>query len=167
MSKFSSLQQKVSLVFFDADASLCWACAALHGGQRTAYLWCFFSLKSTGWLQLLQNREVTAGWSPTPRPTLALAPSAGFLVQHVEVLLAWRRSSCKKKKRRRRRNETNGGEKQPLHEDEAAQTKAHYSSFSSRRARGGKTTSGRYYDECSQTGGKLLLTRNELRAYHP
>ena len=159
---------KVSLMFFDADASLCWVCVALRGGQRTAYLWCFFSLKSTGWLQLLQNREVTAGWSPTPRPTLALAPSAGFLVQHVEVLLAWRRSSCKRKKKKEEEEMKQTVAKSSLcTRMKQHRQKAHYSSFSSRRARGGKTASGRYYDECSQTGGKLLLTRNELRAYHP
>lgn len=54
-------------------------------------------------VQLCQNREVRAGWSPKLRLTLTLAPSFGFLVLHVEVLLAWRRSSSKKKKRRRKK----------------------------------------------------------------
>lgn len=50
-------------------------------------------------VQLLQNREVRAGWSPKLRLTLTLAPGFGFLVQHVEVLLAWRRSSGGKKEK--------------------------------------------------------------------
>lgn len=114
--------------------------------------------KQRGYSRLESNAEADSR-SGTQRRISSTACGSAFGLEEIELY--------KKKRRRRRRNETNGGEKQPLHEDEAAQTKAHYSSFSSRRARGGKTTSGRYYDECSQTGGKLLLTRNELRAYHP
>ncbi len=69
-------------------------------------------------VQLLQNREVRAGSSPKLRLTLTLATSFGFLVQHVEVLLAWRTSSRKKnlerqRKRERKRNETNCSKSSP------------------------------------------------------
>lgn len=53
-------------------------------------------------VQLLQNREVRAGRSPTLRLTLTLAPSFGFLLQHVEVLLAWRSSGRGEKMERER-----------------------------------------------------------------
>lgn len=60
-------------------------------------------------VQLLQNREVRAGGGPTLRLTLTLAPSCGFLVRHVEVLLAWRRSGREKKKKET--NEMDSGKK--------------------------------------------------------
>lgn len=59
-------------------------------------------------VQLLQNREVRAGGGPTLRLTLTLAPSCGFLVRHVEVLLAWRRSGRERKKET---NEMDSGKK--------------------------------------------------------
>lgn len=66
-------------------------------------------------VQLLQNREVRVGWSPALRLTLTLAPSFGFLVRHVEVLLAWRRSGRENKRgRERERNEMDSGKKSSL-----------------------------------------------------
>lgn len=96
-----------SLMFFSTDASLYWVCVALQSGQRTAYLWCFFSLKSTGWCSCSKT-EVRAGWSPKKlRLTLTLASS--FWISSTACGSAFGLEGGKKKTKERERNEMNGG----------------------------------------------------------
>lgn len=81
-----------------------------------------------------------------PRPTLTLAPGGGLLVQHVEALLAWRRSSCEKNEK----------------EDKAAKIKELKQStllfiFVTAAVRW-KNNKPQNYDECRHKGEELILT---------
>lgn len=84
--------------------------------------------KQRGYSRLGSNTEADSR-SGTERRISSTACGSAFGLEEIKLL----KKKKKKKRRRRRRNETNSGEKQLLHEDEAAQTKAHYSSFSSHR----------------------------------